>query len=83
MTSLNKSLSSELGRCADWSNQISSFDGAFDRLEVALRYFIRGFPVGPSFHEEDRDLQLRHALEQVDLLRSGHRSRREPRIPRK
>ena len=28
MTSLNKSLSSELGRCADRSNQISSFDGA-------------------------------------------------------
>ena len=67
MIVLNRSRSSEWGRCADLSNQTSSLAGALSEIEIPLGYFAGNFPVIPSLHEEDRHSHLRHGGEQVNL----------------
>ena len=67
MIVLNRSRSSEWGRCADLSNQTSSLAGALSEIEIPLGYFAGNFPLIPSLHEEDRHSHLRHGGEQVNL----------------
>jgi hypothetical protein len=83
MILLKRSLSSELGICADLSNQISSFDGAL----IESKYFFdisEGTSLSylPNMRKTGIGISGR-LLNRFTLSSCGHSNRIEPKMPRK